>query len=174
MVTMKNTINFNLEPKSPQIDEAGYRGSCFLKSHGFSDDTVHVPVMILKELIKNGIKYGKFSATAKEINVRIHIAEKNFTIEVRNPVDDTCSEQLKELDKTIQFIRGYQDPYEPYAIMRGKVSNNYLNEKSRGLGLAQIAYEGKALLDFFVTEDNILNITAVGNMAGTINIKSLE
>jgi len=168
---MKNTINFNLEPKCQQIDVAGYRGSCFLKSHGFSDDTVQVPIMILRKLIKNGIKYGKFSAAAKEINVQIHIAEKSFTIEVRNPVDDTCSDRLQELDKTIQFIRGYQDPFEPYAIMRGEVSNNYFNAKTSGLGLAQIAYEGKALLDFFVSEDNILNMTAVGNMEGNIFIR---
>jgi hypothetical protein len=35
-----------------------------------------------------------------------------------------------------------------------------LEDEESGLGLARIAYEGKAILDFFVL-DNMLNVSAI-------------
>ena len=143
---------------------AADRGSSFLKSHGFSDDAVHVPVMVLRELIKNSIKYGKFAPAAYEIAVRLQVDKNTYTIEVLNSVDKTCSDRLKELDKTIQFIRGYQDPYEAYSIRLAEVAAPSFNAEANDLGLVKLAYEGGAILDFFVSEDNFLNLSAVGSL----------
>ena len=41
-----------------------------------------------------------------------------------------------------------------------EISKKPLEDEESGLGLARIAYEGKAILDFFVFED-ILNVSAV-------------
>jgi hypothetical protein len=166
MRMMKNTIKFNLEPECQDIDMAGDRGSSFLKSHGFSDDMVQVPVMILRQLIKNSIKYGKFTPTANEITVRLQIDKNTYTIEVMNPVDETCSDRLKELDKTIQFILSYQDPYEAYSIKLAEFASHPFNAEANDLSLLKIAYEGGAILDFFVSEDNFLNLSAVGSLDG--------
>ena len=161
---MRNSIKFNVRPHMPAIENAGVRTSVFLKSHGLPNSTIHSQVLILEELIRNGIKYGKFSPTNNEIAVVIYIADKTLSIEVMNPVDETCHDELQELDKTIRFIRGYQDPSEAYMVKRKAVAQNSLGGGKNGLGLAKIACEGGAILDFFVNETNILNMTAVKNL----------
>ncbi len=161
---MRTYIEINLKPVGHEIDKAGEKSGDFLKSHGFSDDAIHAQIMILRELIHNGIRYGKFTPSENKITAHIHIAENTITFEVKNPVDETCFERLKELDKTIQFIRGYQDPFEAYRVKQKEASQNSTCSEVNGLGLARIACEGRAILDFFVSEDNILNLYAVKNL----------
>jgi len=158
---MKNSITLNLQPDSDGIQMAGQKSSNFLKSHGLSDETIHTQIMILKELIKNGIKYGKFTPSKNEISVSIHIAENTISVEVMNPVDVTCCERLDELDKTIQFLRGYQNPFQAYMLMKKKAPKYPFRGDADGLDLIKIAYEGKAILDFCVHENNMLNQSAV-------------
>jgi hypothetical protein len=161
---MQTSIEINLRPDGHEIDKAGEMGSDFLKSHGFSDNAIHTQIMILRELIQNGIKYGNINKSENEITAHIHIAENTITFAVMNPVDESCFEQLRELDKTIQFIRGYQDPFEAYHLKQEEASQNSGCNEVNGLGLARIACEGRAILDFFVSEDNILNLYAVKNL----------
>jgi hypothetical protein len=168
---MKNTLMFNLKPVCQDINKAGEKSSFFLRSHGFSDDTVQVQIQILTGLIKNGIKYAKFTSSANKITVRLRVDKNNYTIEVMNPVDETCSDRLKELDKTIQFIRGYQDPYEAYSIKMAEIAAHRSDAAANDLGLVKIACEGGAILDFFVSEDNFLNLSAVGNFDGDHRIQ---
>jgi len=83
------------------------------------------------------------------------------TIEVNNPVDESTSHDLRRLDRTIQWIRGYQDSFEAYIERMKEISKKPLKDEESGLGLVRIAYEGKAILDFFVRDDNMLNVSAV-------------
>jgi hypothetical protein len=161
---MEYSIRLNLKPIGGEIEKAGLKSSIFLKSHGFSDEAVDTQIMILRELITSGIKYGKLTPSEDEITVNIFISEKTITFEVKNPVDDTCQDRLKELDKTIQFIRGYQDPFEPYLIKQREAAINPSSNGTNELGLARVAYEGGAMLDFFVGEDNFMNLFAVRNL----------
>ena len=78
--------------------------------------------------------------------------------------------QLNDLDKTIQLIRGYQDPFEPYMKKLRENPGNSINSDTYGIGLAKIAYEAGAVLDFFVDEDNILNLSAVRSLNGDSRI----
>jgi hypothetical protein len=73
---------------------------------------------------------------------------------------------LADLDKTIQWIRGYQDPLEQYMINLSESSGASHLAGTNGLGLARIAYEADAIIDFYVSEDNILNLSAVSNLNG--------
>jgi hypothetical protein len=161
---MPTSIEINLSPDGHEIDKAGEKSSDFFKSHGFSDDAIHTQIMILKELIHNGIRFGNRNKPENKITAHIHIAENTITFEVMNPVDETCFERLKELDKTIQFIRGYQDPFEAYLLKQKEASKNSACSEVDGLGLARIACEGRAILDFFVSEDNILKLYAIKNL----------
>ena len=121
--------------------------------------------MILKELIKNGIRCGKCKPSEDEISVHLHVSENTITLEVKNPVDETCCQRLQELDKTIQFIRGYQDPFEAYQKMQIiTVKQSDLNEFDP-LALSKIAYKGKAILDFYVSDDKTLNQSAIKDIA---------
>lgn len=158
---MENSIKLNLQPNGGGIEFAAQKSGNFLKSHGLSDEAVQIQIMLLKELIKNGIKYGKFTPSENELTINIQVVDNSITIEVMNPVDVTSRDRLKELDKTIRFIRGYQDPFEAYMLMKKKAPNHSSRCDANGIDLIKIAYEGKATLDFFINENNILNQSAV-------------
>jgi hypothetical protein len=64
-------------------------------------------------------------------------------------------EIVAKLDKTVQLVRVYQDPFEAYVEKLKEVSRRPLNDEESGLGLVRIAYEGKAILDFFVSAGKI-------------------
>jgi len=167
---MKNSILFNLKLNDTEIDQAGKKGLSFLKSHGFTNDTVQAQIMILKELINNGKQFEKTSAPNDEITVFFLVEEKAITVEIRKPVKESNQRQLNDLDKTIQLIRGYQDPFEPYMKKLRENPGNSINSDAYGIGLAKIAYEAGAVLDFFVDEDNILNLSAVRSLNGDSRI----
>jgi len=161
---MQSSLEINLKPDGHEIEKVGEMSSDFLKSHGFSDEAIHVQIMILRELIHNGIRYGKFTPSENTISAHIHISKKTIVFKVKNPIDETCFERLEELDKTIQFIRGYQNPFKAYLLKKKEASQNSTCSEVNGLGLARIACEGRTILDFFVSEDNILNLYAVKNL----------
>ena len=71
---------------------------------------------------------------------------------------------LSKLDKRIQWIRSFQDPFEAYIERIKEVSKKPLHDKESGIGLVRIAYEGNALLDFFVNDNSTVNVSAVTNI----------
>ncbi len=161
---MKKSIEFSLKPDWDEIEKIRNESVDFLQSQELSDDTIHSLSMIISELIENGIKYGNFKIVKNKMFVIINIERSTVTIEVLNPVDDNCFNHLKRLDKTIQWIRGYQDPFEAYIERIKEVSKKPLNDSESGIGLVRIAYEGEAMLDFFLCEDNMLNVSTVSKI----------
>jgi len=157
----KRSLKLTVKPDWEEIEEVRNTSSAFLKSHGFPGDAVTALTMVISELIENGIKYGNFEAPENNVSLNIDIGSRMVTVEVINPVDETAHDHLKRLDKTIQWIRGYQDPFQAYTERIRAVSKKPLHDKESGLGLVRIAYEGKSILDFFVGEDNILNVSAI-------------
>jgi len=158
--SMDNTLKVNIKPDWHEINNL--RDSCikFLETHGFSTDLIHSLTMILSELVENSIKYGDFAGHNTEIYVVLDIGQDFITIEVNNPVDPDRAIHLQRLDKTIQWIRGYQDSFQAYIERLKEISRKPLEDEESGLGLTRIAYEGKAILDFFVM-DNTLNVSAI-------------
>jgi hypothetical protein len=163
---MKKSIEFNVKPEWEEIEKIRNQSAEFLQTHKLADDTVHSLSMIISELIENGIKYGNFKMIENRVVVIINIGRNAVTIEVLNPVDESAFEHLSKLDKTIQWIRGYQDPFEAYIERIKEVSKKPLKDAESGIGLVRIAYEGKALLDFFVGDNSILNVSVVSNIEG--------
>lgn len=161
---MKYSLKLHLTQDGIKSHEEEKKCIGFFRSRGFSHDTVRVPVKILRELIKSSLKYGKAKPAANEIAVHLMTDQNTYTIEVMNQVDETCSGRLENLDKIIQFIRGYQDPSEAYLLMKQEASNNYAYDVTDGLGLARIAYEESATFDFYISKDNDLIISAVSSL----------
>ncbi len=157
----KRSMKLIVKPNWEEIEQVRNSSSEFLRSHGFSGDAVNALTMVISELIENGIKYGNFKAPENKVILTIHIGSRVVTVEVVNPVDETAHVHLRRLDRTIQWIRGYQDPFQAYTERIRAVSKRPLRDKESGLGLVRIAYEGKSILDFFVGDDNILNVSAV-------------
>ena len=157
----KRSMKLTVKPNWEEIEEVRNSSSEFFRSHGFPGDAVNALTMVISELIENGIKYGNFKAPENKVVLTIHIGSRVVTVEVVNPVDETAHNHLKRLDRTIQWIRGYQDPFQAYTERIRAVSKRPLRDEESGLGLVRIAYEGKSILDFFVGDDNILNVSAV-------------
>ena len=164
---MKNSIEFNLKPIGSEIAKVGEKGKSFLKSHGLTDDNVQTQIMVIRELIKSGKTFDNQRPAGNEMSVHIYIEENTITAEVRKPVNESAhNNQLQTLDKTIQWIRGYQDPFTPFMMKARQVSESFCDSDSNSSGLAKIAYEAGAILDFYVSEDNILNLSAVSYLNG--------
>jgi hypothetical protein len=158
---MENSLDLTFKAEWDEIEKVREMGSKFLKNHGFSSDVINSLIMVTSELIENSIKYGNFKKPKNKVNVILNITENLLTIEVNNPVDKNTTSDLRRLDRTIQWIRGYQDSFEAYIERMKEISKKPLKDEESGLGLVRIAYEGKAILDFFVRDDNILNVSAV-------------
>lgn len=160
---MENYLILKLNPTDYVFNEARRKTNHFLESQGFSDKTIQSQVIILKELIRNALDYGNFSPPNDTMTVYIHFDDTSITVELENPIADTACKKLEELDKTIQLMRGYQDPFEAYMVKAREVSENSLGSEKRGLGLVKIAYERNAIIDFFVSDDRILNMSATSS-----------
>lgn len=158
---MKKSIKITLKPLWDEIESVRNKSSEFLESQGLSKNSVQAFTMVISELVENSIKYGRFGSSDEEVLIDIVVSSNNVIAEVTNPIDEKSAKNLKILDKTIQWIRGFQNPLEAYTERLKEVSKKPLNDENSGLGLVRIAYEGKAILDFFVSENSLLNVSAL-------------
>ena len=163
---METSIEFNLKPDWDEIEKIRFKSAGFLQAHKFTGDSIDSLSMIISELVENGIKYGNFKTAENRVAVMINIERRAVMIEVLNPVGDGADKHLLRLGNTIHWIRGYQDPFEPYIERLKEVSRQPLKDTESGLGLVRIAYEGQALLDYFVAENYCLNVSAVSAIEG--------
>ncbi|WP_372683188.1 hypothetical protein [Desulfosarcina sp.] len=159
---MKNSKTIIIDPVWDELEKVRNQLGRFLIDQHLSEFQNHAATMVFNELIEKGIKYGKFGP-GDQIESHITIDDRMITIEVVTPVDETNHIHLQELDEMIQWIRGYQDPFEAYIEKLKKVARLPIDDKKSGLGLVRIAYEGGAILDFCNIEDGRLNVTAVLN-----------
>ncbi len=131
---------------------------------GLQDDEAYALAMVAQELLENAVKYGAFGG-GDEIQLTIHVGDEEVIVEVKNRVgvDDA---HLRRFDETIQWIRGFQDPFEAYVERMKVVSALPYVQGQSGLGLARIAYEGRCIIDFYVDDTNTLAVSAVYRRAG--------
>jgi hypothetical protein len=167
MMPMKKTMEFSLKSNGGEIKKLEQKSSNFLKYHGHSDDTIQAQIMILRELIITGKKFNDLRFSEFEMSVQLYIEDNTITVEVRKSVCESAYGKLEALDKTIQWIRGYQEPLEHYMINLAEASGASHIAETNGLELARIAHDADAIIDFYVSEDNILNLSAVSNRTRT-------
>ena len=160
---MERAITLTAKPDWLEIETVREKSSEFFRLNGLANHMVDSLTMVTSELVENSLKYGNFTLSEDIVTVDIHIDDNFITIEVFNPVHEPSDNHLRKLDRMIQWIRGYQDPFQAYVEQLKEVSKKSLIDEESGLGLVRIAYEGNAILDFFVGEDNILNVSAVSN-----------
>ena len=161
MKNSQNSMKITLRPEWDEIEPLRLQAYDFFAGHGLPEDTIQSLVMVIGELLENSVKYGSYKAADNHIRMKISISKSIIMIEVANPIDDTNLEDLKRLDRMIQWVRGYQDPFEAYIERLKEVAKKPLKDQESGLGIVRIAYEGDVILDFFVSEDNLLTVSAV-------------
>jgi hypothetical protein len=135
-----------------------------LAAAGVPPDESYQLAMVTQELLENAVKYGAFNGSER-IALGMRVVPEDVTIEVRSRVgvDDA---NLRRFDRMIQWIRGFQDPFEAYIQRLKAVSARPYAHGESGLGLTRIAYEGRCAIDFFVDENNVLAVSAVYRRSG--------
>ena len=158
---MSGTLKIALGPDWDEIDPIREKARLFLADNGLTMSTIDALVMVLGELLENSVKYGIYESSRDRIKLAIDIEDKIITVEVTNPINDRSMEDLHDLDRMIQWVRGHQDPFEAYTERLREVAKKPLRDEASGLGIVRIAYEGDVVLDFFVNQDNLLTVSAV-------------
>lgn len=158
---MRRSLSLKVKPVWDEIEIVRNEATIFLTELGLGQEKVQAMAMVVSELLENAIKYGVYHSADDEIAVTVKLDGNLITTEVSNPVDDQVLPHLKALDQMIQWIRGYQDPFEAYTQRLKEISKKALNDEASGLGLVRVAYEGQAILDFFLGDNGRVNVSAV-------------
>jgi hypothetical protein len=159
------SLHICVGPEWEALDAVRDGALAFLRERRVPEANAQAVAMVTCELCENAAKYGTFEPE-DTIEVQVTLERAAVTVEVTNPVSASQAERLNRLDGMIQWIRGFQDPFEAYLERLKEVSSQTLDHHESGLGLVRIAYEGQSVLDFFVNEHNVLAVSAVHRLAG--------
>ncbi|MCA1828045.1 MAG: ATP-binding protein [Myxococcales bacterium] len=133
----------------------------FFGAHGLDESESHALATTASELVENAIKYGDWARAPHEpISVLLDASPRAATVEVESPAVDNPV-LLRQLDDRIQWIRGFQSPFEAYVERLKQLASLGYADGVSGLGLIRIAYEARCLLDFYVTPSRQLAMSAV-------------
>ena len=157
---MEPVLQLKVRPQWDELEVARAEAVSFLRGHAFGEATINAAEMVVCELTENATKYGAFGPTSLPVAIAITVKGPTVTVEVRSPVSSHTDEHLLKLDRAVQWIRGFQNPFEAYIERLKEVSAQSLETSESGLGLVRIAYEGQSILDFFL-EENVLAVSAV-------------
>lgn len=157
---MTPRLALNIRPRWEEIADVRRETARFLNGLQLARDTIDAVAMVACELTENATKYGAFPEK-QSIGISVAVGSGHITVEVTNPINKTDRDNLQRLDRMIQWIRGYQDPFEAYLQRLKDLSSEGLDSKESRLGLVRIAYEGQSILDFYVNEHDVLAVSAI-------------
>jgi len=154
-----SALELRIDPEWDAVKAAWDPCRAVLARAGLSDDESYQLAMVAQELLENAVKYGAFSDDER-IALGVQATRDDVTVEVKSRVgvDDA---HLRRFDQMIQWIRGFQDPFEAYVERMKIVSARPYSHGESGLGMTRIAYEGRSVIDFYVDEENVLAVSAV-------------
>jgi hypothetical protein len=152
-------LDLRIEPEWDAIQGAWEACRAMLAGAGVEDDEGYQLSMAAQELLENAVKYGVFR-DGERVGLEIRAAGEDVTVEVKSrvAVDDA---HLRRFDRMIQWIRGFQDPFEAYVERMKIVSAQPYADGESGLGLTRVAYEGRCIIDFYVDDESTLAVSAV-------------
>lgn len=152
-------LDMRIEPQWEAVKSAWDPCRAALARAGLNDDETYQLAMVAQELLENAVKYGAFG-NGERILLGVRAADEDVVVEVKSRVG-VDEAHLRRFDRTIQWIRGFQDPFEAYVERMKIVSAQPYAHGESGLGLTRIAYEGRSIIDFYVDQDDVLAVSAV-------------
>lgn len=160
----RNALSVELPPDWSAVKTVWEPCRELLRQAGLGSDEAYALAMVAQELLENAVKYGAPDA-GESIRLSLRVDPEDVTVEVRSRagLDDAF---LKTLDRTVQWIRSFQDPFEAYVERLKQVALRPYDPGQSGLGLARIAYEGRCALDFYVDAGSTLAVSAVYRREG--------
>ena len=158
---MTEPLKFSIKEISDEYENFSIEIHNLLKYQKLSLSEIEAQIMIIKGLIETAVQLDDVRNDDGELTIQIFIEQKSVTVEVRKQVSQSSYVMLEELDKAIQWIRGHQSPLDPYITEFKEISSKSQKSQTIAHGLAKLAYETEAVLDFYVTESSILNLSAI-------------
>jgi hypothetical protein len=160
----KNVLELTVPPEWNAVKAVWDPCRTMLEGAGLGPDEAYALAMVAQELLENAVKYGS-TDSAGGLEMRLRVDPEDVTVEVasRVGVDDA---HLRTFDRTVQWIRSFQDPFEAYVERLKQVSAEPYAHGKSGLGLTRIAYEGRCAIDFYVDAGNTLAVSAVYRREG--------
>lgn len=157
---MTDVLKVPVRPEWSEIDHVRTATREFLRQRDVEGETIDAVAMVVTELLENANKYGVFNGGAT-IRLQVKVQAASIVVEVQNPIGPDAEPHLARLDRMVQWIRSFQDPFQAYLERLRQVSAEALDSRESGLGLARIAYEGRSLIDFCLGRDGTLTVSAV-------------
>jgi hypothetical protein len=157
---MTAEFKLTIAPDWTEMDRVFDEADAFFKSTSLGRDLGDRFTMVACELVENAIKYGEFGED-EAVDLFVAIRNRTVDIMVKNPVGESSRPYLRDLDRTIQWVHGFQDPYEAYVTRMREISAEPIEENKSGLGIVRITYEGRSMIDFFIDEGAVLHVSAV-------------
>ena len=109
-VTVSEDLKLRLAPEWKEIERARGEIETFLRARKVSSDSLQAVAMVVCELLENSLKYGRFHPG--DVALAVDITAGRVTVEVVNSFGEEARPHLRRLDRTIQWIRGFQDPFQ--------------------------------------------------------------
>ena len=108
------TLKLSVEPRWSEFDGIRNQTLEFLRKAEVDRDARLAVAMVVGELLENAAKYGVFRRAGDAIELSLTLERTFITIEISNPIGGETSalEHACRLDGMIQWIRGFQDPFE--------------------------------------------------------------
>lgn len=158
-----NTLKIKVNPEWENISAVREQCDEFLQNFSYSEEFRYTLCMITSELLENAIKYGAFKEHNQDhIPFSLEVNHDKVLIEVQSPLQiENIEDNMRRLDTVIQWIRSFQSPFQAYLERLKLLAGQPMYDEESGLGLIRIAYEGEAVIDFFVDEKDQLHISAI-------------
>ncbi|WP_242393614.1 ATP-binding protein [Anaeromyxobacter oryzisoli] len=163
-VADEDVLELTLAPDWAAVRAVGDRCRSALAGAGLERDEAYALAMVAQELVENAVKYGA-AGPGEVVRLRLRVDSDAVTVEVVNHlgVDDA---HLRTFERTVEWIRGFQDPFEAYVERLKEISATPYADGRSGLGLARIAYEGRCALDFYAGPGDTLAVSAIHEREG--------
>lgn len=154
-----SALDLQIDPEWEAVKAVWDSCRVVLARGGLADDETYQLAMVARELLENAVKFGAF-AEGDRVHLAIRVAAEDVVVEVKSRVG-VDEAHLRRFDQTIQWIRGFQYPFEAFVERMKLVSAQPSSEGETGLGLTRIAYEGRSIIDFYLDEDDLLAVSAI-------------
>ena len=158
---MKKSIQSNFIFNKVEADRQMEKIIALLKAHDCSDNFTRTQIEIIEQLIEKGSHFGMKNTENLETTVSLCIDEREITVEIKRKVAESDYGKLEEMDRTIQRIRGCQGHYRPNMENFRPAHSHAKNNCVDGFELSWLVFDAEVDFDFYVDEEDILNLFAV-------------
>jgi hypothetical protein len=149
-------MEFMLKSNVRSLEELKLKSNQALRNYEYPENTIISQMVIIEALVDSASKFDDLKSPDIEMAVLMEMKRDSITVEVKKSVCESACRKLDQLDRVIQWLRSHPDSFGTDSCPCAAETN--------GIALAALAQDTGAVIDFYVSEDNELNLSAVCNV----------